>query len=76
MKLGNKNKLCESITFQRNILNSSTHSMTLEYALFPFLFLHGHGWYDGNYTFNEYMKYGMATLFLPFTLYKPYLLYI
>jgi hypothetical protein len=75
-RLNNENKLCESITFQSNILNSSTHCMTLEYALFPYLFLHGHGWYEGNCTFNEYMKYRMTILFSPFTLYKPCLLYM
>jgi len=45
-------------------------------ALFPFLFPHGHGAYDGKTHFNEYFKYRMNALFSPFTLYKPYLLYM
>jgi hypothetical protein len=75
-RLNNENKLCEAITFRSNTLNSSTYYMTLEYALFPFLFPHGHGWYDSKYTFNEYIKHRMSSLFSPFTLYKPYLLYM
>jgi hypothetical protein len=72
----NENKLCEAITFRSSTLSSNTHYLTLEYALFPFLFPYGHRWYDGNCTFNEYMKYRMSSLFTPFTLYKPYLLYM
>jgi hypothetical protein len=45
-------------------------------ALFPFLFPHGHGAYDDKTHFNEYFKYRMSALFSPFTLYKPYLLYM
>jgi len=45
-------------------------------ALFPFLFPHGHGAYNGKTHFNEYLKYRMNALFSPFTLYKPYLLYM
>ncbi len=45
-------------------------------AMFPFLFPHGHGVYDYKTYFNEYLKYRMNALFSPFTLYKPYLLYI
>jgi hypothetical protein len=43
----NENKLCEAITFRSSTLSSSTYYMTLDYAMFPFLFLHGYGWYDG-----------------------------
>jgi hypothetical protein len=75
-RLNNENKLCEAITFRSSTLNSSTHYMTLEYTLFPFLFPHGHGWYDSNCTFNEYIKHRMSSLFSPFILYKPYLLYM
>jgi hypothetical protein len=50
--------------------------MTLEYAIFLVLFLHGHGWYDSNCTFNEYIKYRMSSLFSAFTMYKPCLLYM
>ena len=66
----------EPITFRRNILNVELEGMTLESALFPFLFPHGHGAYDGWTTFSEYLKYRIITLFSPFTLYKPYLLYM
>jgi hypothetical protein len=61
----NENKLCEAITFRSSTLSSNTHYLILEYALFPFLFPHGHGWYDSNCTFNEYMKYRMSSLFSP-----------
>jgi hypothetical protein len=66
----------EPITFRRNTLNVEMEGMTLETALFPFLFPHGHGAYDGWTTLSEYLKYRMSTLFSPFTLYKPYLLYM
>jgi hypothetical protein len=59
-----------------NILNTNIGGMTLESALFPFLFPHGNGAYDGRTTLSEYLKYRMNTLFSPFTLYKPYLLYM
>jgi hypothetical protein len=51
-------------------------SLFLEMALFPFLFPHGHGDYNGKTHFNEYLKYRMNALLSPFTLYKPYLLYM
>ena len=64
----------EAIAFRNNTLNANIGGMTLESALFPFLFLHGNGAYDGRTTLSEYLKYRMSTLFSPFTLYKPYLL--
>ena len=66
----------EPITFRRNILNVKLEGMTLESALFHFLFPHGHRAYDGRTTLSEYLKYRMTTLFSPFTLYTPYLLYM
>ena len=66
----------EPITFRKNILNVELEGMTFESALFSFLFLHGHGAYDGRTTLSEYLKYQITILFSPFTLYKPYLLYI
>ena len=66
----------EHITFKKNILNVKLEGMTFESALFLFLFLHGYGAYDGWTTLSEYLKYRMITLFFPFTLYKPYLLYM
>ena len=66
----------EPITFRRNILNIKLEGMTLESVLFHFLFPHEHGAYDGRTTLSEYLKYRMITLFSPFTLYKPYLLYM
>jgi hypothetical protein len=49
-------------------------SITLKLSLFPFLFSHGHGVYDGKIPTYEYLKFHMSSLFLPFTLHKPYLL--
>ena len=57
-------------------MNIEKCGLTLETALFPFLFPHGHGAYDGKITFFEHLKYSMETLFSSFTLYKPYLLYM
>ena len=57
-------------------MNIDGCGITLENALFPFLFPHGHGSYDGKITFFEYIKYRMEKMFTPFTLYKPYLLYM
>jgi hypothetical protein len=48
----------------------------LELSLFPFLFPHGHGAYDGKISIYEYLKFCMSTLFSPLQLYKPYLLII
>ena len=66
----------EPIAFRNNTLNANTGGMTLESALFPFLFPHGIGAYNGQTTSSEYLKYHMSTLFFFFTLYKPYLLYV
>ena len=57
-------------------MNIEKCGITLEIALFSFLYPHGHGAYDGKITFFEYLKYRMETLFFPFTLYKPYLLHM
>jgi len=64
----------ETIVVRETTLNIRKQSLSLEMALFPFLFPHGHGSYDGIISFNEYLKYKTAALFSPFTLYKPYLL--
>jgi hypothetical protein len=48
--------------------------MSLEKALFPFLFPHGCGAYDGIGGLLLYLKQRMSTLFSIFTLYPPYLL--
>jgi len=48
--------------------------MSLEKALFPFLFPHGCGVYDGIGGLLPYLKQIMFTLFSVFTLYPPYLL--
>jgi hypothetical protein len=47
--------------------------MSLEKTLFPFLFPHGCGAYDGIGGLLPYLKYRMSTLFSIFTLYPPYL---
>jgi hypothetical protein len=64
------------ISFRNNTLNANIGCMILESALFVILFPHGIGAYDGRTTLSEYLKYHMSTLFSPFTLYKPYLLYM
>ena len=51
-----------------------SNNITLELALFPFLFPSGNGAYDGKISLQEYLRYRMTCLFSPFTLYKPYLL--
>ena len=61
----------ETIAFRNNTVNANIGGMTLESALFPFLFPHANGAYDGRTTLSEYLKYRMSTLFSPFTLYKP-----
>jgi hypothetical protein len=62
-----------------NEINNIKHEkdgLSLEMALFPFLFKHGHNACDGKTHFNEYLKYRINALFSPFILYKPYLLYM
>ena len=48
--------------------------LSLEMALFPFLFPHGIGALDGKTTLTKYLKFRMRQAFSVFTLYKPYLL--
>lgn len=48
--------------------------ITIENALFPFLFSFGHGAHDGKMFFNQYLKMRIFALFSIFTLYKPYML--
>ncbi|MCO5579219.1 hypothetical protein L7F22_033073 [Adiantum nelumboides] len=54
--------------------SSDIHDVTIEMAMFPFLFPHGHGHYNGEVGFSEYIKMRIGTLFSIYTLYKPYLL--
>jgi hypothetical protein len=49
-------------------------NMSLEKKLFPFLFPHGCGAYDGIGGLLPYLKQKMSTLFFVFTSYPPYLL--
>lgn len=48
--------------------------ITMESAVFPFLFPFGRGYYDGYIQFSNYVKMRICTLFSIYTLYKPYLL--
>lgn len=48
-------------------------NITLELALFPFLFLNDNGAYDGTISMQDYLKYRMNCMFSPFMLHKPYL---
>jgi hypothetical protein len=49
----------EPIAFRSDTMNIDGCGITLENALFPFLFPHGHGSYDGKIIFFEYIKYRM-----------------
>ncbi len=51
-----------------------TLNMSFEKALFPFLFPHGCGAYDGIGGLLPYLKHKMSTLFSTFTTYPPCLL--
>ena len=53
---------------------STDDGLTLETSMFPFLFPHQHGHYQGGIGFSDYIKRRIQQLFSPFTLYKPYLL--
>jgi hypothetical protein len=61
---------------QYNGLQDNTTSITSDFCLFPCLFPHGYGAYNGKISIHEYLKFYMNTLFSPFTMYKPYLLVI
>jgi hypothetical protein len=50
--------------------------MTLDTTLFPFLFFQVEDAHDGKFSLHTYFKYRMTILFSPFTLYKPYLLFM
>ena len=56
----------------------SQHAVTLESAVFPYLFPSGTGAFqhlkDSTETMPTYLKYRMQSFFTPFTLFKPYLL--
>ncbi|MCO5551949.1 hypothetical protein L7F22_005456 [Adiantum nelumboides] len=54
--------------------SSDIHDVTIETTIFPFLFPHGHGHYNDEVGFSEYIKMRIDTLFSIYTLYKPYLL--
>ncbi len=55
-------------------INSDIKDVTMESAVFPFMFPFGHGQYDGAIRFADYIRMRSSTLFSVFTLYKPYLL--
>lgn len=48
--------------------------LTVELAIFPFLFAEGKGCFDGDITFSEYLKMRSMQLFSRFTLVREYLL--
>jgi hypothetical protein len=48
--------------------------LTLEAAIFPFLFCEGGGWCTDTMTMAAYLKMRMQSLFSVFTLFLPYLL--
>ena len=57
-----------------DISSDSEPGMTVEKAMFPFLFPHGDGAWDGKMTLNGYLRMRMLQAFSVFTLFKPYLL--
>jgi hypothetical protein len=70
-----RNKTCDKqLLIECNGLQKKFANINLELSLFAFLFPHGNDAYDGKIPIHEYLKYHMSSLFLPFTLYKPYLL--
>lgn len=54
--------------------NDSPDKVTVEQALFPYLFVFGTGAWDGTLNFCVYLRMRMCQLFSPFTLCKNYLL--
>ncbi len=74
-KILHKNEVChEKLIVQSNGLEENKKYLILEIILFPFLFPHGYGAYDGKITIHEYLKFQVSSLFSSFALYKPYLL--
>jgi len=70
-----KNEVChENLIVWFNGFQNNTKNIDLEIILFPFLFPHGNGAYDGKITIHKCFKFQMSSLFSSFTLYKPYLL--
>jgi hypothetical protein len=68
-----KNEVChEKLIVWSNGLQDNTKSITFKFILFPFLFPHGYGAYDGKITIREYLKFQMSSLFSSTTLYKPH----
>jgi hypothetical protein len=57
-----------------DMCTNPTLNMSLEKALFPFLFSHGCGAYDGIGGLLPYLKQRMSTLFYFFIIYPSYLL--
>ena len=62
------------MTLPGQLTSDSDNSITVEKALFPFLFPHGDGAFDGRTTLNTYLRMRMLQAFSVFTLFKPYLL--
>ena len=65
---------CSLLSVNKKGMQGGRGNVTLELALFPFLFPSSNSAYDGATSIQEYLKYRMTCLFSPFTLYKPYLL--
>jgi hypothetical protein len=57
-------------------LETNIPFMTLETTFFPYLFSQVEDAHDGKFSLHTYSKYCMTMLFSPFTLYKPYLLFM
>lgn len=64
--------MCTANTMPFTFANTPT--ISVECALFPFLFPTGTGYYNGEHDFHEYLRLRMLTWLSPFTLYTPYVL--
>jgi hypothetical protein len=71
-----RKKACRRKEFISDIIEGfgDDQKLTLQTALFSFLFPHLQGYYSGSMDFFEYIKSRMQQLFNAFMLYKPYLL--
>lgn len=54
--------------------DSEVKDITIESAMFPFLFPMGKGYYQGEMRFGDYLRMRINSMFSIYTLYKPYLL--
>ena len=68
------NERHDMVLLPREITTTDRRGLTMETAMFPFLFPHGTGHFDDSITLNKYERMRMLQSFSVFTLFKPYLL--